>query len=157
MHVRRAHSNISGCGTQQEQWDFRRAWAHLFSRFHTVSPLKGEIFYLLTLLLHFKGATSVAKVSRVNDVQCRKFRDACNVRGLLADNPKSSLLLSVDFKQSSVSLTHMFAQILLNGKRRSSPDLCTDHRICLIPTIPIFTGGIWIYILASQTRYYMRS
>lgn len=55
------------------------------SRIYTVVLSDGESFYHRMSLLHFKGAAILAKVSTVNGVHYRCFREACKECGLFAD------------------------------------------------------------------------
>lgn len=58
VQARKAKSEISSSGTQQEQYYIMRAWAHVLSRLYTVSLKDRENFYAQVLLLYVKRSTS---------------------------------------------------------------------------------------------------
>ena len=61
--------------------------AKTISRVYTVSPRRGECFFVLRILLHtIKGPTSFDALKTVNGAICKTFREACQLQGLFEDD-----------------------------------------------------------------------
>ncbi len=59
-----------------KKYDFRRRADPVIGRMYIVSPRERERYFLRTLLLHQKGASSYEELRRINGIQYGSFRDA---------------------------------------------------------------------------------
>ena len=75
-------------------------------RMHFIPPKSGdELFYLRTLLMVVKGATSFEHLCRFNDTPYSTFYEACLARGLLEDDGEwRQCLLKASYMQTEASL-----------------------------------------------------
>lgn len=85
-HVREAGTYFSGSNTLKHSYGFTQVCSHVVSRLYVVSAREGQRFYLWTLMLHVRGATTFDEIRRVNGVEYHSFREACKAHGLLADD-----------------------------------------------------------------------
>ena len=70
-----------------KRWVKRRGGGQrLITRMYGVSPKNRERFFLRTLLLHVKAATSFGDLKVVDSVRYDTFEEACRERGLLSDD-----------------------------------------------------------------------
>lgn len=76
MRIRQEDSGITSRSTQQIYY-FTRAAAHIVIKLNTVSQRERARFYLWTLLLHVKYATTLMERRRINGVRYISFREAC--------------------------------------------------------------------------------
>jgi hypothetical protein len=72
-------------------WSTEKCWSlrktgFALGRMFFISPRRGELFYLHTLLTVVKGPTSFIDIRTVDGVVYPTFREACIARGLLEDD-----------------------------------------------------------------------
>ena len=97
-------------------------------RMYNVSPATGDVYYLRTLLLHVRGATSFEDIRTV-DVDgtkhvCATYQQACRELGLFEDDAEWSRCLS---EATEMQMGHNFGislSLLLFFANHQIPLLC---------------------------------
>jgi len=74
-------------------------WPQVFStdalgRMRTVHPRDDESFYLRLLLVNVRGPKTFAHLQTVNGHQCKTYREACQLMGLLENGSHWNLTLT---------------------------------------------------------------
>ena len=93
----------------------------------TVSPRERERYFLRTLLLHQKGASSYEELRRTNGIQHDSFRDACAALGLLADDTELRNALRGSYASRFHPLTDLFTFILVLCEPPNPLQLWSNH------------------------------
>lgn len=103
-------------------------YCHL-SRIHSVSPAKGEVFYLRSLLLH-RSATSYVDLRTINNLVYPSFQDAASQLGLFADEQEAHYAISeaIDTLKTPRQLRVLFVHLLVNDCVPSPLSLWRDFR-----------------------------
>ena len=93
-----------------------------------VQPSEGERYYLRTLLIHVKGATSFDDLKTINGYMCSTFKEACILLGLLKDDTEWNVCLHEASQiKTGQQLRHLFAMILLYCQP-TTPEAFTGKR-----------------------------
>ncbi len=100
-------------GSNPKKCDFRRRTDPVIGRMNTVSPRERERYFLRTLSLHQKGASSYEELRRINGIQHDSFRDACAALGSLADETEWRNALREYYASRFHTLTELFSLILV--------------------------------------------
>ena len=101
-------------------------------RMYNVSPATGDVYYLRTLLLHVRGATSFEDVRTV-DVDgtkhvCATYQQACRELGLLEDDAEWSRCLSEAAEmQMGPQLRNLFVSIAVFCQPSDPSALLKEH------------------------------
>ncbi len=109
-------------------YDFSGPGEQVIRRMYTVSPRERERYFLRLLLLHVGGATSFDDVRTVDGVVCSSFREACVLRGLLADDDEWRRAIREAFATKFVPLTHVLATILVYCQPADPLSLWNEHK-----------------------------
>lgn len=117
MRVRKTESDIDGSSTPQQRYDFTPPGAHVVSGLYAVSATVEGRFYYQQILLQIKDVTPLAKIHRLNGVQYRSSRKACQARGFLAHDAEWGQTIVNAFRSNFEPLTIMFDSSL--GQQRA--------------------------------------
>ncbi|KAJ8914414.1 hypothetical protein NQ315_017508 [Exocentrus adspersus] len=100
---------------RQRRWTRRQRGAdRIVVRIHAVHVRNQELYYLRLLLLHVRGAQSYEDVRTLNGVVYNTFKEACQIRNLLADDTEwRRALTEACARDMPRQLRNMFAYILL--------------------------------------------
>ena len=99
---------------------------------YNVSPATGDVYYLRTLLLHVRGATSFEDIRTV-DVDgtkhvCATYQQACRELGLLEDDAEWSRCLSEATEmQMGPQLRNLFVSIAVFCQPSDPTALLKEH------------------------------
>lgn len=108
--------------SERKEWTPRRRCCDkTVSRLYSVSVRYRELFYLRTLLLHVRGATSFEFIRTVREQIYTTFGEACRLRGLLAEDAEwHRCLAEAVQRQMPKKLRQLFAYIttMLTTKTR---------------------------------------
>ena len=97
-----------------KKWFQRRSNRKFVGRIYTISPLKGEKFYLCVLLSHLRGPTSWEYVLSLNDTCLPTFKKAVEHCGLLeSQNSIPECLVEASSLQMPYALRRLFVAILI--------------------------------------------
>ena len=100
-------------------WNENKIWSprkqgFALGRMYFISPRRGELFYLRTLLAVVRGPTSFRNLRTVNGVEFPTFRESCLARGLLEDDGEwRQCLREGSVMHTGSRLRQLFATILL--------------------------------------------
>lgn len=111
-----------------KEWSERQQNRQI-GRMYYVGPTAGERFYLRTLLTVVKGPRSFEDLRSYNGVLYPTFREACLMRGLLADDGEwRQCLAEASHMQTGKQLRQLFATILLFCEPAEPARLWDDFR-----------------------------
>ena len=112
-----------------------------------ISYLAGERFYLRTLLLHTKGATSFKVLKTVHGITHIAYRNACVALGLLIDDfLYDSTIRKASIQMSTFALSQMFAMICVHTPPANPQGLFSQHYKVLTDDL------IWIDMARRDLR-----
>ena len=120
-------------------WDKEMGWKirkRMFAlgRMYFVSPTRGELFYLRTLLTMVKGPTSFEDLRTFEGIIHPSYREACLARGLLEDDGEwRACLQEAAAMRTGARLRRLFATLLLFCNPSRPVDLWQEFRsdICI--------------------------
>ncbi|GBM03504.1 hypothetical protein AVEN_95400-1 [Araneus ventricosus] len=98
-------------------------------RVYTVHPSNSECFHLRLLLHEVLGPTSFSDLKTVNGTVCETFKQACELRGLLEDDPHwKSTLDEAATTHSARMLRDLFAVMLQTCSMSNPTELWNLHK-----------------------------
>ncbi|CAG8698516.1 22334_t:CDS:2 [Cetraspora pellucida] len=96
------------------KWKPRKNATIMIGRLYMVQTSEEKRYYLRTLLICVRGATSFDDLKTVNEHVCRSFKEVCIRLGLLQDDAEwNACLFEASAIQTEQQLRHLFAMILL--------------------------------------------
>ncbi|XP_029145802.1 uncharacterized protein [Arachis hypogaea] len=99
---------------KEKEWRRRKTQRRSIGRIYTVSPSKGEKFYLRILLSNVRGPISWDDLLTVNGVQYSSFKQSAQHRGLLeSDICIRACLVEASVLRLPCALRRLFATILI--------------------------------------------
>jgi len=116
----------------QCRWNPRKTATGAIGRIYMVQPSEGERYYLRTLLIHVKGATSFDDLKTINGYKCSTFKEACILLGLLKDDAEWNTYLNETSQiKTGQQLHQIFAMILLYCQPAAPETLWNNHKLAL--------------------------